>query len=75
MASSPIRAFLESCLPVLCTVFFLPSYWLLSHITIVETMDSDERGMNPAAMTIISPRKEYWPSLWVKPATSCAQVL
>ena len=31
-------------------------------ITIVETTDSDERGMNPVAMTIISPRKEYSPS-------------
>ena len=31
-------------------------------MTIVETMDSGERGMNPAAMTIINPRKEYWPS-------------
>ena len=25
-------------------------------------MDGIERGMNPVAMTIISPRKEYWPS-------------
>ena len=25
-------------------------------------MDSGERGMNPVAMTIISPQKEYWPS-------------
>ena len=32
------------------------------HITIVETMDNGERGMNPVAMTIINPRKEYWPS-------------
>ena len=24
--------------------------------------DSGERGMNPVAMTIINPRKEYWPS-------------
>ena len=23
--------------------------------------DSGERGMNPAAVTIINPRKEYWP--------------
>ena len=43
------------------TIFF-PSHWLPSHITIVETMDSNERGMNPVAMTIINPRKEYWPS-------------
>ena len=31
-------------------------------ITIVKTMDSIERGMNPVAMTIISPRKYFWPS-------------
>ena len=35
---------------------------LLSKITIVETMDSRERGMSPVAMTIINPQKEYWPS-------------
>ena len=29
--------------------------------TIVETMDSDERGMNPVAITIINTWKEYWP--------------
>ena len=27
----------------------------------VETMDSSERGMNPVAMTIIDPQKEYRP--------------
>ena len=27
-----------------------------------QTTDSGERGMNPVAMTIINPRKEYWPS-------------
>ena len=31
-------------------------------ITIVETMDSRERGMTPVTRTIINPRKEYWPS-------------
>ena len=31
-------------------------------MTIVETTDSDERGMNPVAMTVINHRKEYWPS-------------
>ena len=25
-------------------------------------MDSGKRGKNPVAMTIINPRKEYWPS-------------
>ena len=43
------------------TIFF-PSHWLLSHITVVETLDSGERGMNPFAKTIINPWKEYWPS-------------
>ena len=36
-----------------------PSHWLLSYITIVETMDSSEREVNPVAMTIINPRR-YW---------------
>ena len=31
-------------------------------MTIVETTDIGERGMNPVAMTIINPRKEYWSS-------------
>ena len=30
-----------------------------SHITIVERMYSGERGMNPVAMNIMNPRKEY----------------
>ena len=67
-ASAPIYAFLEFIEPVLCTIFF-SSHWLLSHITIVETMDSSERGMNPVAMIIINPRKEYWPGRGIKPAT------
>ena len=32
------------------------------HLTIVETKDNSERGMNPVAMRIVNPRKEYWPS-------------
>ena len=43
-------------------IIFLPSRWLLSHIIVVETMDRSERVMNPVAMTIVKPRKEYWPS-------------
>ena len=35
-------------------------------------MDSSERRMNPFAMTIINPRKEYWPG--IEPATYCSQV-
>ena len=30
-----------------------------TYITVVETMGRGERGMNPVAMTIINPRKEY----------------
>ena len=52
---------LEFFSPVLGTIF-LPSHWLLSHLTIVETTDSGDTGMNPVAMTIINPRKEYWQS-------------
>ena len=33
-----------------------------SHVTIVETTDSGERGMNPVVFTIINTRKECWPS-------------
>ena len=46
-------------LKVLRTIF-IPSHWLLSNKAIVETMDSGETGVNPVAMTIINPRKEYW---------------
>ena len=58
MASAPIHALMEFFSPVLCPTFY-PSHWLLSHITIVETMDSGERGMNPVLMTIINPPKKY----------------
>ena len=62
MGQCTIHAFLEFFQPVLSTIFF-PSHWLLSLITIVETNDSGERGMNPVAMTIINPRKEFWLTL------------
>ena len=57
-ASAPIHAFLEFFRPVLCTTFF-PHHWLLSHITIAETMNIIERGVDPVAMIIINPQKEY----------------
>ena len=41
---------------------FLQSHWLHTHVTTVEKTVSCERGKNRVAMTIISPRKEYWPS-------------
>ena len=43
-------------------------------IPIVETMDRGGRGTNPLAMTIINPRKEYWPSQRFEPALSCSKV-
>ena len=34
------------------------------HIIVVKTMDrNEEGGMNPAATTIVNPRKECWPNL------------
>ena len=72
--SAPIDAFLEFLEPVLGTILFL-SHWLLSHITIVETMDSSERNFE-------SCRNDYHQSLerilgepGIKPATSCSPVL
>ena len=40
------------------------SSFLISTPTIffLETTDSCQRGMNHVAMTIINPRREYWPS-------------
>ena len=71
LASAPIDAFLEFLKPVLGTILFL-SHWLLSHITIVETMDSSERKFE-------SCRNDYHQSLerilgepGIEPATSCS---
>ena len=55
-ASAPTNAFLDFFVPVPRTTF-CPSHWLISHITIAETTDSSERGMNPVAMAIIIPGK------------------
>ena len=74
MASEPIHAFQGSFNQYIFHTIFCTSHWLLSHIAMVETTDSCERGMNPVAMTIISPRKEYWPGRRFEPATSCSQV-
>ena len=60
-ASAPICAFLEFFEPVLRTIFST-SHWLVSLMTVVETTENGERGMNPVASTIINPGKEYWPS-------------
>ena len=57
-ANAPIHIFLEFFLPVLCTILF-QSHWLLSYITIVETMDSGEGGTNPVALTITNLLAEF----------------
>ena len=36
-------------------------------------MDTDARGINPVAMTIINPRKEYWLSRRFEIAIYCSQ--
>ena len=73
-ARAPIYAFLGFLKPVLGTILFL-SHWLLSHITIVETMDSSERKFE-------SCRNDHHQSLerilgepGIEPATSCSPVL
>ena len=73
-ASVPTHAFLAFFTPLFQTISF-PSDWLLSHITIVETMESGERGMIPVAMTIINPRKEILSELGIEPATLFSQFL
>ena len=70
---APTHAFLEFFLPVLHTVFF-PRHWLPSHINIVETMASGERGMNPLAMTIINPRKEELSNMGMNKPPHCTQL-
>ena len=50
------------CLMTFSTVFQLYRGDQCTYITIVETTDSGEGGMNPIEMIVINPRKEYWPS-------------
>ena len=38
-------------------------------------MDSGLRGMNPVAMTILNPRKEYMTKLWIEPVATFPQIL
>ena len=47
----------SSFLSVLCTLSF-PSHWLLFHTTIIKTVVSGDRNINPITMTIINSRKE-----------------
>ena len=51
VASAPIHVFLWLLFPVFHTLFFR-SHYLLSYMTIVETMVSSKNRKNPVAMTI-----------------------
>ena len=46
-------------LSILPTLLQADGCFPLSHITIIKTMDSGERGINPVAMTTINPQKVY----------------
>ena len=54
---APAHAFLKFFMPVLHTIF-LPCHWLLSNMTIAETIDNGSTGMNSVAMTITNPLTE-----------------
>ena len=69
-----MHAFLELFLPVPHTKLF-PIHWLLSHIIIVETMDSGDRKMNSVTGTIINPLKEYWLSCGLNQPTPVVKIL
>ena len=57
LSRRPVHLSMLSCSSLTSTL-----HNILSNIVISKTMDISERRMNPAAMTIINPRKEYWPS-------------
>ena len=67
-ASAAIRAFLEFFKPMLRTVFF-PTHWLLSHFTIVQAMDSCDRGMNPVALHYHQSLERILAKLGIEPVT------
>ena len=62
---APIYVFLVIILAVLRTVSF-PIQWLLSHVTIIQTMVSGEREMNSVWLTFIFREKMVGPG--IKPA-------
>ena len=69
------HAFRGFFLPLLLSLFF-PTHELLFHITIIETMNISERGMNLVELPIIIQSMErILAELVIKPATSCSQVL
>ena len=74
MARAPFHVFPMFYVPVLHTIFF-PGHWLLSHITIAETMDTCETGLNPVAITIINALERILAQLGIEPVTFCTRVL
>ena len=68
-----INPFLNFILPVLCTISF-PSNWLLSNITIIETVSSGERGIHPVTRLSSIVGKKLT-ELGIEQGTSCAKPL
>ena len=73
-ASAPIDAFLEFLKLVLSTILF-PSHKLLSHITIVETMDSGERKFESCRNDYHQSSERILGKPGIELATSCSPVL
>ena len=57
VANVSIYAFLDFLLPVIQTIF-CPFHWLLSHMTIIETVTSSMIETNSITMIITNPSKE-----------------
>ena len=73
-ASAPIHAFQVFLKPVLGTILFL-SHWLLSHITIVETMDSGDRNFESCRNDYHQSSEGILDEPGIEPTTSCSPVL
>ena len=73
-ASAPIDAFLEFLKPILGIIFFLRP-WLLSHITIVETMGSGERKIESWRNDYNQSSERILSEPGIEPATFCSPVL
>ena len=73
-ASARIDAFQEFLKPVFGTVLFL-SNWLLSHRTIVETMDSCERKFESCRNDYHQSSDRILGEPGIEPGTSCSPVL
>ena len=74
LASAPIDAFLEFLKPILGTILFL-SHWLLSHITIVETMGSGERKFESCHIDYRQSSERILGEPGIEPANSCSPAL